>query len=742
MLHSRLRPSGLILSLVGGLLSSLVAPVPAGAQAPADRAAIESFRDSLQGITDTTALLALEGRLVNEAKANRTDALGHIRVGFVNLRLGDLGLERRYEDAASEFNWATELQPDWPYGWYGLGFAELGIGEPQIALVAGLQNMFGKDHMTKGALAFARAAEVDPTFVRGLVELANTALKQRVNIKLDLAREALRIASTTVAGRNPDVLLWRGRVERQVGSVDTAVMSFQRYLGAGNINRSLGLIELARAQFVAGARTGSEAYYQGAALDDSIGIAEYRKDLLYIAPDSTMAQFDLVSGADRAAFLGKFWTARDRLDLRGDHERLTEHYRRVHYAQRNFSLVSTKRHYDIAERYRSNSTEFDDRGLIYIRHGEPTERATLGIPNIELNETWKYARIDGNLVFHFVAREDVQDYKLIESLYDVLGYANAVRFQAGDSLGGLEVTRLLESRERIDPIYSRLQGVGRAGRIMMTGEERRMGQKSIAQGTTSDSYQLRFAQNLRARTDVMAVGRSADGNLLQVTWAVPGATLKPVPNPAGFVYPVRLRVSVLDQQGNVVAALDTIKMFLSQVQIPQGENLVDRMSLAVPAGTLSYRIAVDQTEQAGIVMPTSTIDVGSFDGASFTVSSVVLGARHANLRWVREAGDTVFFNPTGVYRQNADMELYYEVYGLPAGTPYDVELRVGRPQGGRAAIALKYEEKSQGTVTRVNRAIKLERVRQGDYTLTLIITTADGKRAERRAAFQVSKEKE
>ena len=726
----------------GFLGLALALPRTVESQEPADRVIIESFRDSLSQIGDTVSLLAMERQMVAAARSDRENALLHIRIGFVNLRLGQLGLERRYEDAASEFNWATELQPTWPYGWFGLGFAEIGIGEPQIALVAGLQNMFGKDHMTKGALAFARAAEVDPTFVHGLVELANTALSQRINIKLDLAREALRVASTTAARRNPEVLLWRGRVEREVGSIDTALISFGDYLKSEEINRSVGLLELARTQFVAGSDSGAAAYFEGAAIDDPTGVAEYRKDIAYIAPDSTMQQFDRVTGAERAAFLRKFWNVRDRADLRKDHERLTEHYRRVHYAKRNFALVSTKRHYDIAERYRSNSKDFDDRGVIYIRHGEPSDRATLGIPNIELNETWKYTKADGDLIFHFVAREDVQDYKLVESLYDVLGFASAVMHQTGDSSNSQVVTRLLESRERIDPIYSRLQGVGSSGRITMTGDERRLGQRSITTGTTSDSYELRYRENLRARTDVMAIGRNEAGNLLQVTWAVPGATLVPIKHELGFVYPVRLRVSVSDAQGNVVASLDTVKQFLSPVEIPQKENLVDRMSLAVPPGMLRYRVAVDQSERAGIVMPRDSIDVGMFDGSAFTVSSVVLGARNANLRWIRQAGDTVFFNPTGIYRQNAEMELAYEIYGLPSGAPYNVELRVGRRDGGRAAITLKYEEKSEGVVTRARRTIKLERVRQGDYTLHLIVTTPDGRRAERRAGFQVSRESE
>ncbi|MEO8201978.1 MAG: GWxTD domain-containing protein, partial [Gemmatimonadota bacterium] len=578
--------------------------------------------------------------------------------------------------------------------------------------------------------------------VKGLTELANTALRQRINVKLDLAREALRIATTTGAGRNPEVLLWRGRVEREAGDVDTAVAAFKAYVASEGINRQVGLVELARAQFASDREEGSPAYYEGAVLDDSLGVAEYRKDLAYIAADSDLVAFDASRGTTRTEFLRKFWGERDRTDLRKDNERLREHYRRLHYSRRNFALVSTKRHYDIIERYRSGSKEFDDRGIIYIRHGEPSDRATLGLPGLELNETWKYSRANGDLVFHFVAKEDVQDYKLVASLYDVLGFAQSLQTQAGDSTNSQTVERLLESRERIDPLYSRLRGAGRAGLVALITQERGWGERSIATGTTFDSYELRYPDNLHARTDVMAVGHAREGNLLQFTWAVPGAVLKAIPNDRGFVYPVRIRVAIKDGQGKTVGSIDTTKYFLSGSRIPDQENLVDRVAIPVPAGMLHYHIAVEQQGERGIVMPTDSINVGQFDGSQFTISSVVLGWRNANLRWFPVPGDTVFLNPTGIYRQNAKMELYYEVYGLAPGTKYQVELQVGKRGGGRPLIALKYEEQADSTVTRSHRQVVLERVKQGDYFMHLIITGPDGRREERRAAFQVSRDKE
>lgn len=728
----------LIASLATWLISS-----PSPAQEPADRTLLEEFQDSLLAATDTVPLVALERQLVDQARTDRDNAVLHMRIGLINLRIGDLGGKWRYEDAASEFNWATELKPDWPWGWYGLGLAELGVGDPEIALLAGLQNMFGKDHLTRSAMAFARSAQVDPSFVRGLVELASTALKQRINIKLDMAREALRIAAATAAARNPEVLLYRGRVEREVGDIDSSIVSFKAYVENPSTNHGLGRLELARSQFVKGDLAGNVSYFEGAASDDSTAVGEYRKDLAYIATDSALREFDRSRGPDRVSFLRTFWQERDRMELRPDGERLREHYRRIQYARRNFALVSTRRHYDISERYRSNSEDFDDRGLMYIRHGEPSERASLHLPGVELNETWKYRRVAGDLVFHFVAREDVQDFKLVESLYDVFGFQAALQVQTGTpGPDSASVQQLLESRERIDPLYSRLQGASRAGLVTLSNQERRLGQRSIATGAHSDTYELEFPQKLTARTDVMAVGRSGQGNLLQVTWAIPGSSLKGIPHEQGYLYPVRIRINVTDTRGHTVASLDTSKVFLSRAEVPARENLVDRVSLVVPAGMLRYRIAVESQQGTGTITPIDSIRVGEFDGQSFTVSSVVLGWKNANLRWFPVPADTVFFNPTGMYRQNSEMELYYEVYGLPKGTPYQVELRVARRDGGRAAMTLKYEERADSVVTRSRRSVVLDRVRQGDYIMHLIITTPDGRREERRAAFQVNKEQE
>jgi GWxTD domain-containing protein len=724
-----------------------VGPFTSEAQSPADREQLERFRDSLAATADSNGLLALERRMIDSAKADRNNPLLHLKLGFLSLRLGDLGGHAHYDDAASEFQWAIDLQPSWPYGWYGMGLAEYGVGDSQVSFVTGIKTMLGKDALTRSAVAFAKSAEVDPAFVRGLVDLANTALRQRVNIKLGVALEALRRAAPTSAGNDPDVLLARGRVEREVGDGDSALAAFNAYLQHGS-KRSLGLLETARTRFLLGRFDGVPPYFEGAASDDPITVAGYRADLATISSDSVLREFDRQRGPRRSAFLRRFWGQRDRIEMRADGERLREHYRRLFYARKNFQLTANNRHYDIVERYRSGSRDFDDRGVIYIRHGEPSSRATYAAPGLEPNESWRYSRPDGDLIFHFIAREDVQDFKLVESLFDVLGFSETVKLQGQNTAADNAMAdQLMLSREQLSPIYRRLHGAGRMSTGRYQTQERRVGQESIALGTTSDSYELRFPEELKAHSEVLAVGRDSSGPQVQIAYAIAGSSLEPVTVTRGYLYSVRLRFVASNTRGQVVSWLDTTRHFVAPAPVPPNEHLVGRVGATVPAGLLQYRLAIQQGEAAGVTLPRDSVRVGPVNQTSLSLSDLVLGSRSANLAWKRTESDTVLFNPLRTYRRSDEMELYYEIEGLRP-TPYTVELAVKRKGssgglfrkifgGGGAAIRIKFEEQATTPQVTTHRRLQLNRLKPGNYVLELLVVDSDGRKDRRTQEFQV-----
>ncbi|MES2304030.1 MAG: GWxTD domain-containing protein [Gemmatimonadota bacterium] len=732
------------------LLAALSAMLPGRAlqaQSTTQRAEIMAFRDSLGAVRDSFALKSLEKRLINVAKTQRDSAMIHLRLGFLSLRMGDLGGHGHYDDAGSEFEWASRIEPKWPLPWLGLGLAELGVGDSQVSVVQGMQTMLGKDALTRSANAFAKSAEVDPAFVDGLVELANTALKQRINFRLDVALAALRRAAHTAVAQHPAVLLARGRVEREVGSPDSSLAAFET-LYARDRNNPVTLIELARTRFLIGRGEAVDLWYRGLQLADSTALVLYRGDLGTLMPDSTLKAFDGARPDARTALVRRFWESRDRDELHSSGERLREHYRRLDFVRRNFRLVSVNRQFDIVERYRSGQTDYDDRGIIYLRHGPPDERATYNAPGIEPNESWNYKRTEGDLIFHFVARQDVQDYRLVESIFDLLGFKTAITMRNGDSLlASPTAEALLRSREGMHPIYSRLRNAGRGGASQMISEEQAMGRRSIARGTHTDSWPLRYGTRLAAKLDVLAVGSDSLGPQLQIAFAIPGNALTPIPMQQGVAYVIRLRASVQSLDGSTIAVLDTIRRFSARAAVPPQQHLLGRVALRVPPGTFTIRLALE-SDLSGLLSTRDTLRVASPLGPDLGLSDLALGSKAVNLPWRTVRGDTAWVNPLRTFKRTDPLQLYFEVSGLAPSSPYRVEMVVTRPKGGSvfsklfggggAAIKLAFDgRQGPGGVDAVQREVSLEKLKPGSYSLDVTVSTAAGAKTVRRRTFTI-----
>lgn len=714
----------------------------ARAQSVPERGQIEALRTELAAETDSLALLARERDGIARARQHRDDALLHVTLGFIAYRLGEVTGERQhYDDAASEFEWAAELQPEWPYAWYGLGLAELALGEHSVIAIENIRQALGKDFLSKAADAFARAAQADPTFVRAVVDLAETARRQRVRPRLDVALRALRTAAASAAA-SPALYLVRGRVERDVGEGDSALAGFDAYLAAGG-DPGLGGLERARTlYFLRRPDEGRDAYYAAAAgpLSDTARLA-YRDDLTWVATAEDLAGFDATPPAGLAGWLREFWQRRDAADGRAAGERLAEHYRRFFYAWRHFRLASRHRQYT-TEPYRATQSVLDDRGVIYLRHGEPDDRARFVAPDVEPNESWLYLRTGGNVLFHFVARGDVQDYKLVESLADVLGFDAALRWQAAGALSTTGAA-LYESRGHLDPAYRRIAASTTAQGTSLANERRRT-REAIRLGTTTDTYALRFRHDLGSRLRVYAVGGPGGAARLLFVFAVAGARLGAREVGAGTIYPLQFRLAHRDP-GEPAAFLDTTRLFLTPHPLASGQYLSGFLEVPVTPGLHTLRaVLMDPEGAGGDVMDLDSVAVPDFADSGLVISDLVLGDVAAGLTWL-VAGDTVPLSPLGSYAAGSSLELYYELHGLAPGTPYHARIevrgrrsgsifaRIGRLFGGGGpAVALDFDGVTAQRPARVRQTVSLAPLDPGDYTLSLVIRSAQGDVRHRR----------
>jgi hypothetical protein len=371
----------------------------------------------------------------------------------------------------------------------------------------------------------------------------------------------------------------------------------------------------------------------------------------------------------------------------------------------------------------------DDRGVIYLRHGEPDDRARYVGPGdptrdltVEPNESWLYRWPSGNRIFHFVARDDVQDYKLVESLADIFGH-RAIEWQAAGVLPPL-VQDVYDSRASLDPEYRRL-ALSATAQGTALANERRAGREAVRIGTTTDSYPLRFDASLHARIQLYAVGGPDGGGGALLVFAVPGAGLAGRAGPGGVAYPLAVRV------GGRAVRIDTVRVFRSAAPLAPGQLLSGVLEFPLAADTHALRVAVLQPGAgSGDVVDVRDFVVPDFRAGGLVMSDLVLGDRTSGLQW-NVRGDTVPLSPRGAYAEGGAVELYYELHGLPAGAPYRARIevrgrrggsifaRIGRLFGGGPPVAFTFEGVASGSPHRGRQTVGLAPLEPGEYVLSL-----------------------
>ncbi|HET6837545.1 MAG TPA: GWxTD domain-containing protein [Gemmatimonadales bacterium] len=694
-------------------------PVPA-----APSSAFQLLQDSLATISDTAQLRM-------RARQSRGDP---IRAGVFALRLGELGADPDYSDALSQFRRATKKQVRLAEAWYGMGTAYAARSEWEMRDRLRLGSRVGLSTLERAADQYARSLRADLRFVPAALELARVELSLLDTARLRRAADMLDRVGAAVASPPSELLLAWGQVARAAGRLPVAERAFERYLATGD-NRALGLLELGRSRLAVSRQDGEAAYYEGAALDDPVAVAAYRADLQLIAPDSNLREFDRLTGSGRAAFLHRFWTDRDHLELRREGERLQEHYRRLLYARRHFPLTVSRRYHGRYDAFRSSSVELDDRGVIYVRQGEPADRLRPFIFGAMPNESWRYVRADGDLLFHFSGGYDdngggdLYDYRLVESVLDLRGAADAPRDQ------------LILSRQSLSPVYSRMLNWGRYGAANEQARERNIGATSIAVGTSTDSHELRFRTRLQVFADLIAVGHRADRRLAHFVFGLSSRGALFRRRGAGVEYPVRVRLVALDRHDRAVATLDTAFAVRFDAPLNHRQHVVGRVEFPLPPGRWSYRAALQQSDSAGVVLPRDSVLVAHDGTHALSLSDIALGSPRRAVSWINEIGDTVRLAPSSLFRERSDVQVYYEVGGTRADQSYRHEITIfrdgdARPQS-RPLVAVSFEEAAPGPVVRARRSVQLEGLKKGHYVVEVKITAAGGETQVRRRLLRL-----
>ncbi len=404
----------------------LVVAHHAGAQAPTDSLLIRAEMKLDQGEPGEAA--ALYRQIL---RADERDVAGYIGLGRVELAEG------HWDRAGDHFDRALKIAPDDTAAHYyrAIAFREL----------ARIRTIFQQLHWSGAEEHFEWVIRRDSLYRDVLYQYA---LLRRYH---EAFPEALRLGRRQVALR-PDLYeaqqglfkLYRSFITRtNLRGVEAALSNDTSGYAAFALaekyrredqpeeaeKRLLDLLDrpptiprqplwlaLARVNYARGDDSTGQRYVEKAidGIADPPGAAFVFDDAKYILTPPELERYRRMSAPDSfRTFFHTLWLARDPLPSSPVNARLTEHYRRLLKAEKDFWFDGLRTWHNSPDRlhelqyppaYRLND-EFNDKGLVYIRYGEPDEREFRVTATSLPNDSWRY-RGKPPLDLHFVVARD------------------------------------------------------------------------------------------------------------------------------------------------------------------------------------------------------------------------------------------------------------------------------------------------------------------------------------------------
>lgn len=260
----------------------------------------------------------------------------------------------------------------------------------------------------------------------------------------------------------------------RAGDAGRATEALQR-VGDG-VPEPFRLLERARIGFLKGDPAASSAWRDACAVATEESALEAWLDLVPLATPAELAEWDrfrpLPAGQrDDCTFFSRFLYRRALASGLSADERLVLHYARLRHARENYGRRGKETGTTIIRHDLPPKPAFDDRGLLYVRMGEPDRTAAYQSgPCYEPNVTWAYDVPGGVRLYHLSPLGGTDDWWLIENL------ATVFRCPVDPETGQVIMTRnpmvalppilplippwflveLYDSRAVLDPEYARM----------------------------------------------------------------------------------------------------------------------------------------------------------------------------------------------------------------------------------------------------------------------------------------------
>ncbi len=719
-------------------------PRPVSAQAPEVRGALDSVFVALGSIDSTGTVAPVQARC--SVMAGRA---GSLCDAFVRLRVAELDPSSANALRADQAFRTVHFSEDkWPYMWYGMGLTRIVLARAGNVAREGPLQPPGVTNEAAAGHAFVRALELEPELSLAAEALALAPIPREGASQMAKRLSMLRRVRHDTMVLSPTAWAMMGVVERIAGSPDSAaaVLGMALQLGADS---GFAGYEMARAFFLAGREAeGRDAF--AAATEHArspLGRARFDRTIRLLGNPAEVVAWDSVPSDGRKAWFASFWDRRDVRDGRATGETLVEHFRRTEDAWRRYrvDIPRTGRHkdaianglrgsasgvsvvsndevysgmldvnaappdvyrasYDISAPFRTFTLpddQLDDRGVIFLRHGNPSARATtVDEPELEL---WRYDLPTGPRFFAF---REVQ--------FDGTTGAGVLTPQIATAA----------SKQQLCAIDERLCYVVKGRESIQAMNMRAEGLEAIRIGTTTDAHRRTFTGAINPIVQIYGLDRAEGGSPRLVgAFAIPADKLAHTSPPeAGgrTVYSVRLQLMAVGTAGRRTE-IDTTRHFATARPLSEGEYLTGVVELPAPAGAHSASLVISQADGRGAVASLGTVTVPGRGG--LVLSDVVLGREDSGVRW-NSGATMVPLNPLNAYLVGGSAELYYQVSGQVQGVTFATRLEFFKAgeEDKPPKLAIAFRGEARADREEVVRTVALGELAPGRYRLRVTVT--------------------
>jgi len=415
----------------------------------------------------------------------------------------------------------------------------------------------------------------------------------------------------------------------------------------------------------------------GAGAADARALEPYLRDIVAYVGQEKLDSLRAAGADSERNFLREFWDDRAALGTVDVPTRLAMHYRRLALARERYmrrGVISVMDTTFARLRAPGPDEEFDDRGMVYVRYGEPDARAGTSVALADTGNTltWYYhgTPYEPAATFHFLLDTNTPDYYL------------ARRFGCGEPL----LDEALQDASIAQVVAACAQynsgDTGAAARVVSYASRYR---EWVREAERKENAGPDFTRDLPFWYDLATLDGGAGKSTVVAAVGVPAHFLKADTAEGRTRYVVRATLFVVDTVAGRIEKNSVTRQATSPGPLPRDAIIDLAVELpATPSLTSVYRLRVEDVIGGAGAVYGGPHPVPSYAPGPVGLSDIILaGSQGAS--WERD-GTKLSLVPTAEF-PGGKLKTYYEIYNLAPGAPFETEITV-EPQNRGGFLGL------------------------------------------------------